>query len=97
MCEKNEKVLVQMTDDLTVTITMKDYEALMSKAVRFDAITESIHQSIAEGNTRYGVVDDDLVLLLTGTKAAVVEARRVENEELLKKAAEAAPEEDDGK
>ena len=66
MCVKaDDNVLIQVTDELTVTITVKEYRELMEKAVRLDAIAGSIRQRV--NNSAYSKVDDDTVLLLTGT------------------------------
>ena len=47
-CKADDNVLVQVTDELTVTITIKEYRELMEKAVRLDAIADSIRQRVDE-------------------------------------------------
>ena len=63
-CDKN--VVVQVADELTVTISLEEYRELVDKAVRLDAITDSIRQRVDEGKD-YSKINDDLVLILTGT------------------------------
>lgn len=47
-----------------VCITVNDYRELVEKAVRLDAITESIKQRVDQEH--YSKVDDDIVLMMTG-------------------------------
>ncbi|MBR3020451.1 MAG: hypothetical protein IKH57_25870 [Clostridia bacterium] len=64
-CKADENVMIQVTDELTVTITVKEYRELMEKAIRLEAIADSIRQRVDED--KYSKVDDDVVLLMTGT------------------------------
>ena len=66
-CKTDENVLVQMTDELKVTITLKEYREMVEKAARLDAIADSIRQCVNEGKDKYGRVNDDIVLMMTGT------------------------------
>ena len=61
---EKEKVILQITDQSTVTITMEEFRELVGKAARLDAITDSIRQSVDED--KYSKVNDDVVLLMTG-------------------------------
>ena len=51
----------------TITIPTEEYRELTDKAARLDAITDGIRQKVDAGSEGYARVDDDLVLLLTGT------------------------------
>jgi hypothetical protein len=62
---EKEKVVLQITDQNTVTITLEEFRGLVGKAARFDAITDSVKQMVDEG--KYSKVNDDVVLLMTGT------------------------------
>ncbi len=64
-CKADENVMIQVTDELMVTITVKEYRELMEKAIRLEAIADSIRQRVDED--KYSKVDDDIVLLMTGT------------------------------
>ena len=64
-CKADDNVLIQVTDELTITITQKEYRELLEKAVRLDTIADSIRQRVDHGH--YSKVDDDIVLLMTGT------------------------------
>lgn len=64
-CKADDNVMIQVTDELTVTITLKEYRELMEKAIRLEAIADSIQQRVDED--KYSKVDDDIVLLMTGT------------------------------
>lgn len=80
MCSKtNDSVLVQVTDELTVTITMKEYRELLEKAVRLDAIADSVRQRVDED--KYSAVDDDIVLMMTGTLNYKKTVEQTENPE----------------
>ena len=48
-----------------VCITVDEFRKLVEKSVRLDAITESIKQRVDQEH--YSAVDDDIVLLITGT------------------------------
>ena len=61
---EKEKVVLQITDQSTVTITMEEFRELVGKAARLDAITDSIRQRVDED--KYSKVNDDVVLLMTG-------------------------------
>lgn len=64
-CKADDNVMIQVTDELTVTITLKEYRELMEKAIRLEAIADSIRHRVDED--KYSKVDDDIVLLMTGT------------------------------
>ena len=64
-CKADDNAMIQVTDELTVTITLKEYRELMEKAIRLEAIADSIRQRVDED--KYSKVDDDIVLLMTGT------------------------------
>ncbi len=64
-CKADENVMIQVTDELTVTITLKEYRELMEKALRLEAIADSIRQRVDED--KYSKVNDDIVLIMTGT------------------------------
>ena len=78
-CKADDNVLVQVTDELTVTITIKEYRELLEKAVRLDAIADSIRQRV-DGD-KYSKVDDDIVLMMTGTLNYHKEPESVEKPE----------------
>ncbi len=63
--DNKKKVVLQITDQSTVTVTLKEFRELVDKAARLDAIADSIRQNIDE--KCYCKVTDDIVLLLTGT------------------------------
>ena len=67
-CKADDQVLVQVTDELTVTITLKEYRELLEKSIRLDTIADSIRQKVNAGaSSLYSKIDDELVLMLTGT------------------------------
>ena len=61
-----DKVIVQVVDESFVTVRLDEFYKLVSKAARLDAIADSIRNNVDAGKT-YGRVDDDIVLLMTGT------------------------------
>lgn len=61
-----EKVLLQITDQSTVTITLEEFRELVSKSARLDAIADSVRQNV--NAEKYSKVNDDIVLLMTGTQ-----------------------------
>lgn len=63
--DKKGPVVLQVTDELTVSIPLSEYRQLIEKAVRLDAIADSIRQRV-DGD-KYSAIDDDIVLMLTGT------------------------------
>jgi hypothetical protein len=63
---ENKLTYFKVADELTVTISLEEYRELVDKAVRLDAITDSIRQRVDEGKD-YSKINDDLVLILTGT------------------------------
>ena len=78
-CKADDQVLVQVTDEMTVTITIKEYRELLEKAVRLDAIADSVRQRVDED--KYNKVDDDIVLMMTGTLNYHKAPENVENPE----------------
>lgn len=81
-----ENVTVRVVDEEMVCIPAAEYARLLGKAERMDILAESIREAIRDNG--YVLVDENLVLLLTGMngelRAAREEKRRqaaVSNEE----------------
>lgn len=66
--DENGKVVLQVMDPGTVIIPLTEYRELTGKAARLDAIAESIRDNARSGRSEYNRVNDEVVLLLTGTK-----------------------------
>ncbi len=90
-----EKVVLTVSDESTVTIKTDEFRELIMKAVRLDTIAESVRMAIDAKESDYSLVNDELVMLLTDTKGYLMakKAERRAAEEARRKAAE----EDDGK
>ena len=91
-----EKITLCVRDESTVTIRTDEYRELLGKAVKLDTIAETIRTRIDEEDSEYSLVNDELVMLLTGTRdyLARKKAERRAAQEAMRKA---AAEEDDGK
>ena len=104
-----EEMTLRVSAEETVCIPLSVYAELVRKAQRLDLLTEDITRKIKTNAQSYIIVDDSLVMLLTGTKDLYLHSLE-EKENAEKAANEAAneavrqitaaassPEEDDGK
>lgn len=73
-----EKLSIEITADEVITIQKSEYDELRRKANVLDILEADIRMKSDEGKEDYSLVDDDLVLLLTGMKAYQMEKRRAE-------------------
>lgn len=73
-----EKLSIEITADEVIAIQKSEYDELRRKANVLDILEADIRMKSDEGEEDYSLVDDDLVLLLTGMKAYQMEKRRVE-------------------
>lgn len=73
-----EKLSIEITADEVITIQKSEYDELRRKANVLDILEADIRMKSDEGKKDYSLVDDDLVLLLTGMKAYQLDKRRAE-------------------
>lgn len=73
-----EKLSIEITADEVIAIQKSEYDELRRKANVLDILEADIRMKSDEGKEDYSLVDDDLVMLLTGMKAYQMEKRRVE-------------------
>lgn len=73
-----EKLSIEITADEVIAIQKSEYDELRRKANVLDILEADIRMKIDKGTEDYSLIDDDLILLLTGMKAYQLEKRRVE-------------------
>lgn len=84
-CDFFEDVNVRVTDGDVVCVPVEEYAELVRKADRLEMLAADIRRRIGNGEHGYGVIDCDVVRVLTGTA------------ECRKQPPKPAREEDDGK
>ena len=62
-----------------VLIPVQEFRRLTTKAKALDMLADDIRFNIDHGAASYGVVDANLVRVLTGTKAYIKRAAKTEN------------------
>lgn len=90
-----EKLSIEIIADKAIAISKVEYDVLRRKANVFDILEADIRMKIDEGEAGYSLIDDDLILLLTGMKAYQLEKRRAEEVENVAAQAGEAPGEDE--
>lgn len=90
-----EKLSIEIIADKAIAISKVEYDILRRKANVFDILEADIRMKIDEGEAGYSLIDDDLILLLTGMKAYQLEKRRAEEVENVAAQAGEAPGEDE--
>ena len=90
-----EKLSIEIIADKAIAISKIEYDMLRRKANVFDILEADIRMKIDEGEAGYSLIDDDLILLLTGMKAYQLEKRRAEEVENVAAQAGEAPGEDE--
>ena len=80
-----ENMSIEIVADEVITIDKDEYDLLRRKANVLDIMVADIKMKIDEGAGGYSLVDDDLVLLLTGMKAYLAKKRKTEAEENARK------------
>ena len=73
-----EKLSIEIIADKAIAISKVEYDVLRRKANVFDILEADIRMKIDEGEAGYSLIDDDLILLLTGMKAYQLEKRQAE-------------------
>ena len=73
-----ENMKVEITADEVIIVAKKEYDELRRKANAMDILEADIRMKIDGKASSYELIDDDLVLLLTGMKAYQMEKRRAE-------------------
>ncbi len=73
-----EKLSIEITADEVITIQKSEYDELRRKANVLDILEADIRMKIDNGAEGYSLINDDLILLLTGMKAYQLEKRRAE-------------------
>ena len=84
-----EKMSIEINPDEVIILDKEEYDTLRRKANAFDILEADIRMKIDEGEDGYTLINDELILLLTGMKAYRMELRRKEaarNAERLKEA-----------
>lgn len=106
-----DETTLRVSSEETVCIPLSEYADLIRKAERLDLLAEEIARRIKAGADSYVIVDDSLVMLMTGTKDLYLHGLELQKKEREAKAANEAvseaarqvaaannsPEEDDGK
>jgi hypothetical protein len=64
-----ENTTFEIISDEVITIAKEEYDALRRKAQCLDIIEADIRMKIDQGENGYSLINDDLILLLTGMKA----------------------------
>ena len=90
-----EKLSIEIIADKAIAISKVEYDILRRKANVFDILEADIRMKVDEGEAGYSLIDDDLILLLTGMKAYQLEKRRAEEVENVAAQAGEAPGEDE--
>ena len=90
-----EKLSIEIIADKAIAISKVEYDILRRKANVFDILEADIRMKVDEGEAGYSLIDDDLILLLTGLKAYQLEKRRAEEVENVAAQAGEAPGEDE--
>lgn len=73
-----EKLSIEITADEVIAIQKSEYDELRRKANVLDILEADIRMKIDKGAEGYSLIDDDLILLLTGMKAYQLEKRQAE-------------------
>lgn len=73
-----ENMSIEIVADEVITIAKEEYDALRRKAQCLDIIEADIRMKIDQGENGYSLINDDLILLLTGMKAYQLEKRQAE-------------------
>lgn len=73
-----ENMSIEIVADEVITIAKDEYDALRRKAQCLDIIEADIRMKIDQGENGYSLIDDDLILLLTGMRAYQLDKRRAE-------------------
>ena len=76
-----ENMSIEIVADEVIAIQKSEYDELRRKAQFLDIIEADIRMKIDQGENGYSLINDDLILLLTGMKAyqlvkRLAEARR---------------------
>ena len=70
-----ENTSIEITADETIILDKGEYDMLRRKAQCFDIIEADIRMKIDQDENGYSLIDDDLILLLTGMKAYQLDKR----------------------
>ena len=73
-----ENMSIEIVADEAITIAKEEYDMLRRKAQCLDIIEADIRMKIDQGENGYSLINDDLILLLTGMKAYQLEKRQAE-------------------
>ncbi len=73
-----ENMSIEFVADGAITIDKDEYDALRRKAQCLDIIEADIRMKIDQGENGYSLINDDLILLLTGMKAYQLDKRLAE-------------------
>lgn len=73
-----ENMSIEIIADEVIAIAKEEYDALRRKAQCLDIIEADIRMKIDQGENGYSLINDDLILLLTGMKAYQLDKRREE-------------------
>lgn len=65
----DEKVNIQVINGGEIVVDKQEYDELRRKANAFDLLQEHIRTRIDSGNSTYAVADNEVLMLLTGTKS----------------------------
>lgn len=73
-----ENMSIEFVADGAIIIDKDEYDMLRRKAQCLDIIEADIRMKIDQGENGYSLINDDLILLLTGMKAYQLDKRLAE-------------------